>query len=177
MLALLASACVLLPSLYWWPQALASKEMRKDLITTFCSAGVKEGEMLESASPSDPLFWMIHPLLDRMLVAKRLAAVNNMHFGTFGRFKGFEDETWLDYSAYTSDSCVSRLRTLGVFARSNKPTRTPAKATRQTQYTKTLSSPLLCKYLELVVDIDMMSYVCLLAKVHLLGPWHVRQRA
>jgi len=122
MLALLASACVLLPSLYWWPQALASKEMRKDLITTFCSAGVKEGEMLESASPSDPLFWMIHPLLDRMLVAKRLAAVNNMHFGTFGRFKGFEDETWLDYSAYTSDSCVSRLRTLGVFARSNKPT-------------------------------------------------------
>ena len=49
-------------------QGAFSEEFRKDTITMFCSTGVKEGEMLESASPSDPLFWMIHPVLDRLLV-------------------------------------------------------------------------------------------------------------
>jgi hypothetical protein len=85
-------------------QTLASEEMRKDMVTMFCSAGVKEGEMLESASPSDPMFWMIHPILDRMLVAKRLAATANLKFGSFGRYEAFTDESWLDYSAYTSDT-------------------------------------------------------------------------
>jgi len=41
---------------------LASEDFRKDLVTTMCTTGVKEGEMLESASPADPLFWMIHPV-------------------------------------------------------------------------------------------------------------------
>jgi len=41
---------------------LATEEFRKDLVSTFCTTGVKEGEMLESASPADPLFWMIHPV-------------------------------------------------------------------------------------------------------------------
>ncbi len=40
----------------------------------------------------DPLFWMIHPVLDRMLVAKRLAKTSKMTFGNFGRFLAFEDE-------------------------------------------------------------------------------------
>jgi hypothetical protein len=46
---------------------------------------------------------MIHPILDRMTVAKRLALVNPMKFGTFGHYSGFEDDSWLDYSFYNSD--------------------------------------------------------------------------
>ena len=43
-----------------------------------------------------------------MLVAKRLAGnklgENAIAFGTYGKVHGFEDETWLDYSAYTTGS-------------------------------------------------------------------------
>ena len=45
---------------------------------------------------------MIHPVLDRMLTAKRLAAVSDIRFSDFGRVAPFEDETWLDYSFYTT---------------------------------------------------------------------------
>lgn len=94
----------------------------------FCSAGVKEGEMLESASPSDPFFWMIHPILDRMTAAKRLAEqgrpeemelssssfldasegvrdVNpDFQFGSYGPIRGFtDDKSWLDYSFYDTN--------------------------------------------------------------------------
>jgi len=85
-------------------QTLFSEEARKDAITMFCSAGVKEGEMLESASPGDPLFWMIHPVLDRMITAKRLAGVSHLTFGNYGQFRAFEDESWLDYSFYNTDT-------------------------------------------------------------------------
>ena len=50
-----------------------SEAARRDLVTTVCTASAYEGELLESASPSDPIFWMIHPAIDRMLSAKRLA--------------------------------------------------------------------------------------------------------
>jgi hypothetical protein len=83
--------------------AVVPEHLRKDIVTMFCSAGVKEGEMLESASPQDPLFWMIHPVIDRMLVAKRLAKHSTLGFGSFGKFQGFADESWLDYSYYAKD--------------------------------------------------------------------------
>ncbi len=53
---------------------------------------------------------MIHPILDRMLTAKRLAGVADMRFGDYGQFRAFEDESWLDYSFYTTvptSSCMT----------------------------------------------------------------------
>ncbi len=84
-------------------QAVIPTKLRKEIITMICSTGVKEGEQLESASPGDPLFWMIHPILDRMLTAKRLTASTSMTFGTYGRYYEFKDTSWLDYSYYTND--------------------------------------------------------------------------
>jgi len=53
--------------------------------------------------PVDPLFWMIHPVLDRMLVAKRLSSVTDISYGGYGNIKPFVDEEWLDYSFYTTE--------------------------------------------------------------------------
>ena len=33
------------------------------------------GDMIESSSPADIVFWLVHPALDRMLAAKRLPNV------------------------------------------------------------------------------------------------------
>jgi len=84
--------------------AVVSEEMRKGLITSMCSAGVKEGEQLESASPVDPVFWLIHPILDRMTTVKRLAALQDIPFGDFGSVSGFDDTEWIDYSFYSTDN-------------------------------------------------------------------------
>lgn len=86
-------------------KTVVPETLRKDIVTMFCSAGVQEGSMLASESPSDPMFFMIHPILDRMHVAKRLAKTNEgMQFGYFGPISAFEDESWLDYSFYDSNS-------------------------------------------------------------------------
>ena len=67
------------------------------------AAGVKEGEQLESASPLDPIFWMIHPILDRLLMAKRLSGESDITFGAFGNVHPFTDTEWYEYSYYTTD--------------------------------------------------------------------------
>jgi hypothetical protein len=87
-------------------QTTLSESVRKELVTTMCTSGVKEGEMLESASPLDPLFWMIHPVLDRLHVAKRLSAVSDIEYGNYGKINGFISEEWLEYSAYSTDEKV-----------------------------------------------------------------------
>merc|ERR1712196_140956 len=62
------------------------------------------GENVESASPADPVFWMIHQILDRMITLKRLAEVNEgVSFGTMGTILPFEDTSWLDYSYYSNE--------------------------------------------------------------------------
>jgi len=53
----------------------------KDFICTGDGAKIFSGDHLESASPADPSFWVIHPTLDRLLQAKFMAG-------------GFDDETW-----------------------------------------------------------------------------------
>ena len=84
--------------------AVASEKLKKELVTMICSTGVKEGENVESACPADPVCWMIHPILDRMITYKRLAEVNgSLNFGTMGEIKPFSDKSWLDYSFYTTD--------------------------------------------------------------------------
>jgi len=87
----------------WMFQSVFDDRMRKDMLTTLCTAGVKQGEQLESASPLDPVFWMIHPVLDRMITAKRLAGESLIPFGSFGDLHMFEDESWVDYSYYTTN--------------------------------------------------------------------------
>jgi len=83
-------------------KAVVPEDMRKKLITSICSAGVKQGEQLESASPVDPVFWLIHPILDRLTQLKRLAKLGNTPFGTIGYVNAFTDVEWIDYSFYTS---------------------------------------------------------------------------
>ena len=53
----------------------------KDFVCTGDGAKIFSGDHLESASPADPSFWVIHPTLDRLLQAKFMAG-------------GFDDETW-----------------------------------------------------------------------------------
>ena len=57
--------------------------------------------MLESASPADILFWMIHPVIERLLAAKRVDGVD--HFGTteYTKWKDPNSEEWLQYSFYS----------------------------------------------------------------------------
>lgn len=87
----------------WIAQSALTEDFRKDLVKTFCSAGVIEGEQLESASPIDPVFWMIHPILDKLIMAKRLASQpGGIRMGSYGKITPFEDESWLEYSSYTN---------------------------------------------------------------------------
>ncbi len=37
-----------------------------------------QGEMLHSGSPADVLFWMAHPIIERLLAAKRVSGVETM---------------------------------------------------------------------------------------------------
>ena len=48
----------------------SSASHRSDIILT-----LPVGEMIESASTADVLFWMIHPAIERLLAAKRLPEV------------------------------------------------------------------------------------------------------
>jgi hypothetical protein len=80
-----------------------SESVRKELVTSICTSGVKEGEMVESSSTLDPMFFMIHPVLDRLLAAKRLSAVSNINFGSYGQVQPFSSEDWLDMSYYNTE--------------------------------------------------------------------------
>ena len=80
-------------------KAVIPESVRKAVTTLMCTASVYEGEALESASPSDPIFFMIHPAIDRLTTAKRLAGVSDVYFDSI-RIQPFLDETWLDYSYY-----------------------------------------------------------------------------
>ena len=57
------------------------------LVEAVCSSNINIGDSLEVASSQDPLFWPIHPTLERLFVRSKLA-------GTF------VNETWEGWSAY-----------------------------------------------------------------------------
>ncbi len=68
------------------------EEMLKDLVYVFATTSVKEGEMLESASPADILFWMIHPVrnyfenVDTLcsgILVYRALVLRNPHFSKY----------------------------------------------------------------------------------------------
>lgn len=54
------------------------QELLKDLTYFLATSSVLEGEMIESASTADPMFWIIHPVIERLVSAKRLDGVNTM---------------------------------------------------------------------------------------------------
>jgi len=60
----------------------------EDLTSLIATASVKEGEMLEAASPADVMFWMIHTVIERLLQAKRLDTVSSMGGTEFYKWSG-----------------------------------------------------------------------------------------
>ena len=67
------------------------------------SRNTQEKEIVHSGSPSDIMFWIIHPVIERMLAAKRVSSVTKMGDKTFFKW-GPEMDTdkanWLSYSYY-----------------------------------------------------------------------------
>lgn len=83
--------------------AVMPPELLEDLVTFVATSAAMNGEMLESSSPADILFWVIHLGVDRMLAAKRLPGVSVMgdtDFVKWGVVDG-SNESWLDWSYYT----------------------------------------------------------------------------
>jgi hypothetical protein len=73
----------------------------EDLTTMIATSSVLEGEMIESASTADVLFWMIHPAIERLLAAKRLPDVTSMNGHVFTPWStSGKNESWLRYSYY-----------------------------------------------------------------------------
>lgn len=77
-------------------------EMLEDMTTFLATSSVLEGEMIESASPADIMFWIIHPVIERLLSAKRLPGVTKMGQTEFYKWADVDgsEETWLTYSYY-----------------------------------------------------------------------------
>lgn len=83
-------------------------EFIDDLVTMAATASVLEGEMVESASTADPLFWYIHPVIERLLQAKRLQGVNMMGAKEFSKWDDVSgnDQTFKEYSFYSFEAGV-----------------------------------------------------------------------
>jgi len=81
-------------------------ELLKDLTTFLATSSVLEGEMIESASTADISFWMIHPVIERLLAAKRLPTVTKMGSKEFNKWAVVDGsaETWLEYSFYNLEA-------------------------------------------------------------------------
>lgn len=92
--------CIFAQAAYRYVNATMPVEMIEDLVKLVTTASVLEGEMLESASTADPLFWIIHPAIERLLAAKRLASVKKMGSSTFEPLLHLKKSDWLTYSYY-----------------------------------------------------------------------------
>jgi hypothetical protein len=73
-------------------------EFIEDMVLLLATMPSIEGEMIESASPADIMFWVIHPTLERLLSAKRLGA----NFADQKTTKWTTDEeTWYSFSYFS----------------------------------------------------------------------------
>jgi hypothetical protein len=81
-------------------QKLMPTELVKDLVTMIATVPDAEEDMLESASPADIFFWVIHPTIERLLQAKRLNTVSQTGNTSFTKWSKPQQETWLQYSFY-----------------------------------------------------------------------------
>jgi len=70
----------------------------EDMVLLAATMPSIEGEMLESASPADILFWVIHPTIERVLAAKRLGA--SFAQQSVETWSETEDQ-WYSYSYYS----------------------------------------------------------------------------
>ena len=74
-----------------------------DMVYMLSTMSSIEGEMLESSSPIDILFWVIHPTLERLLAAKRVDAY--VDFGGTPIYKwptvDGSEETWYSFSYFS----------------------------------------------------------------------------
>jgi hypothetical protein len=74
-------------------------------------SSVKEGEMLHSGSPADIMFWIIHPVIERMLAAKRVRGVDTMGTTKFVKWGPEMDtvkDNWLSYSYYNLEKGANK---------------------------------------------------------------------
>ena len=84
--------------------AVFPEDFNKELVTMIATTSVKEGEMIEAASPADIIFWVLHPTIERLLAAKRVNDNSYTFGGTpFKRFSVTDgsNETWYSYSYYS----------------------------------------------------------------------------
>ena len=74
-----------------------------DMVYMLSTMSSVEGEMLESSSPIDILFWVIHPTLERLLAAKRVEG--NVNYGGVPVYKwptpDGSKETWYSFSYFS----------------------------------------------------------------------------
>ena len=90
-----------------------------DLVQTISSSSVYEGEMIEAASPSDIVFWVIHPTIERLLAAKRLTTISSIASTPFSKWPSIDGsgEDWMEYSDYSYGVNVSKTNPLGYTCR------------------------------------------------------------
>lgn len=71
--------------------------------------------MIESASTADPMFWMIHPVIERLASAKRLTTVTTMGSSTFTKWGTLTEDDWLQYSYYNLEAGQNSYHPEGLF--------------------------------------------------------------
>jgi hypothetical protein len=86
--------------------AVFPDEFMDDLITFVATTSVVEGDMIESASSADPLFWFIHPVLERLLQAKRNPAVLTMGNQSFYKWEQVDgnNQEFMEWSYYNFEA-------------------------------------------------------------------------
>jgi hypothetical protein len=94
--------CVLGASARRYFDAAFPEEFLRELTHMVSTASVQEGEMVESASTADPIFWFIHPTIERLLAAKRLPGVTHIGDQEFSKWQVVDgsEESFLEYSYY-----------------------------------------------------------------------------
>jgi hypothetical protein len=77
-----------------------------DMVYMLSSMSPIEGEMLESSSPIDILFWVIHPTIERLLSAKRLNGYIDYGGTPIYRWPVVDGsaETWYSFSYFSLDA-------------------------------------------------------------------------
>lgn len=74
-----------------------------DMVYMLSTMSSIEGEMLESSSPIDILFWVIHPTIERLLSAKRVNAYVDYGGSQIYRWatQDGSEETWYSFSYFS----------------------------------------------------------------------------
>jgi hypothetical protein len=83
--------------------AVMPQELLADMVTMIATSPILHGDMIESSSPADIIFWLIHPGIDRMLSAKRLPTPNVMGDTNYVKWPVVDGsaESWYAFSPYT----------------------------------------------------------------------------